>query len=78
MTNNKQKNEQANETTANKPYGHAAVPVQAPRGQTKWYRVGPVWKKKDGEGFILEIEVLPVGNYDGPLRVVITPSKNED
>lgn len=81
MTDKKQKTEQTNEktgeTTANKPYGRAAVPIDAARGKTNWYDVGPVWKKKDGEGFIIEIGVLPVGNFEGPLRVVVTPSKDE-
>ena len=77
MTDKNQKTEQSNETTANKPYGRAAVPIDAARGKTSWYDVGPVWKKKEGEGFIIEIGVLPVGNLEGPLRVVITPSKDE-
>lgn len=85
MTDNKQKtgqdNEKQSETKANKPYGRASVPVEISRGNTKWYNVGPVWKKKDGEGFIVDIETLPVqfltGNFEGPLRVVITPSKDE-
>ncbi len=85
MTDKKQKNEQTTEktgeTTTNKPYGRASIPVEISRGNTKWYTVGPVWKKKDGEGFIVDIETLPVqfitGNFDGPLRVVITPSKDE-
>ena len=53
MTDKKQKNEQTDETTTNKPYGRAAVPIDAARGKTNWYDVGPVWKKKDGEGFII-------------------------
>lgn len=78
MTDKNQKTEQTNETTTNKPYGRAAVPIDAARGKTNWYDVGPVWKKKDGEGFIIEIGVLPVGNFEGPLRVVVTPSKSEE
>lgn len=81
MTDNKQKNEQANETTANRPYGRASIPVEIAKGKTQWYTVGPVWNKKDGEGFIVDIEVLPIqyltGNFDGPLRIVITPTKND-
>jgi hypothetical protein len=85
MTDNKQKTGQDNgktsETTNNKPYGRASIPVEISRGNTKWYTVGPVWNKKDGEGLIVDIETLPVqfltGNFEGPLRVVITPTKND-
>lgn len=68
------------ETPKNKPYGYASVPVEVGRGQTKWYQIGPVWNKKDGaEGFIVEVEVLPVGyDKDGPFRIVISPTKDDN
>ena len=84
MTDNKQNTEQTNrkagDTTTNKPYGRASIPVEIAKGRTQWFTVGPVWKKKDGEGLIVDVETLPVhflaGNFDAPVRVVITPAKD--
>lgn len=81
MTDKNQKTEQAQDNSTNKPYGRASLPVEIGKGKTQWHTVGPVWNKRDGDGFIVEVEVLPVqyltGNFDGPLRLVITPAKDE-
>lgn len=39
-----------------------------------WTRIGAAWAHKEGEGFNIELEALPL-NFDG--RLVLMPPKEE-
>lgn len=46
----------------------------AERGEKKfWTRIGAAWDHKDGEGFTVQLDLVPVG--DG--RIVLRPARDE-
>lgn len=46
----------------------------AERGEKKfWTRVGAAWDHKDGEGYTVQLDLIPVG--DG--RIVLRPPRDE-
>jgi hypothetical protein len=45
------------------------------RGRKFWTRLGGVWPHKNGEGFTIFVNVLPI-DFDG--RIVLMPPKEEE
>lgn len=69
MTDNK------NSETASKAPTHAAYQVRDSKGEGKgfWTRIGAAWQHKDGKGFNIQLECVPL---DGRITLrVATESK---
>ena len=45
------------------------------KGKNYWTRLGAAWDHKDGEGISIQLDVLPVGGFDG--RLVLRAPKDE-
>ena len=45
------------------------------RGRKFWTRLGGAWRQKNGEGFTIFVNVLPI-DFDG--RIVLMPPKEPD
>lgn len=45
------------------------------RGRKFWNRLGGAWPQKNGEGFTIFVNVLPI-DFDG--RIVLMPPKEQD
>lgn len=56
-----------NNNTGNKPT-HNAFFVQGEGDNTKWTELGVAWSHKDGKGFNVKLNLLPV-NFDGEIVV---------
>lgn len=39
------------------------------KGKTYWTRLGAAWAHKDGKGFSIDLEVMPVSGFNG--RIVV-------
>jgi len=64
------------ETTKNQPAFIVFGVRERDRGQKAiWTRLGVVWKHREGEGFNLDLQALPL-NFDG--RLVLMPPKADD
>jgi hypothetical protein len=54
--------------------------VSAPRrrkdGQTFWTRIGSAWQAKDGEGFNVELDALPLPDAEGRCSFIIRQAKD--
>lgn len=76
------KNETTNEQTeANKGPDYIAYHVRdGERGKSYWTRLGAAFAHKDGEGINIQLDVLPVGGFDGRLvlRVPRTDADKKD
>ena len=45
------------------------------RGRKFWTRLGGAWRQKNGEGFTIFVNLLPI-DFDG--RIVLMPPKEQD
>jgi hypothetical protein len=59
--------------TTNKPT-HIAWHVTERNGQSYWTRIGVAWQHKDGNGFNVEIALMP---RDGKLALRVATDKRE-
>jgi hypothetical protein len=53
--------------------------VTAPRkrnDKTFWVRVGSAWPAKEGEGFNVELDALPLPDAEGRCSFIIRPAKD--
>ena len=58
------------ESTTSKGPSHVAYQVRDREGQKGfWTRIGAAWKHKDGEGFNLQLDLVPVAGGRIVLRV---------
>ena len=65
----------SNETTSKAPT-HIAYAVREGRngGKGYWTRIGAVWPHKDGKGFDVQLECVPL---DGRVQLRVTGDKSE-
>ena len=62
------------ETTTSKKPTHAVFHVTGADDKARWTRIGAVWAHKDGKGFNLDLELVPMK----PGRFVIRENRAED
>ena len=63
-------------SNTNKPAFNAFSVREREKGKKSvWTRLGAAWAHKDGPGFNIELEALPL-NFDG--RIVLMPPKDGD
>lgn len=72
------KNETTNEQAeASKGPDYIAYHVsEGDRGKRYWTRLGAAFLHRDGEGINIQLDVLPVGGFDG--RLVLRAPKADD
>ena len=61
-------------TTSNKPT-HRAYAVTKRGEKSRWQEIGAAWSHKDGKGFNLKLDYLPLNGAELVLRV---PDADED
>lgn len=62
------KNEKTESSEGNKGPDYIAYHVrEGERGKSYWTRLGAAFAHKDGEGINIQLDVLPVGGFDGRL-----------
>jgi hypothetical protein len=71
------KNEKGQQNEADKAPGFIVYHVRdGERGKSYWMRLGAAWAHRDGEGYNVQLEVLPVSGFDG--RLVLRAPKPEE
>jgi hypothetical protein len=69
-------NEKTESSESNKGPDYIAYHVrEGERGKRYWTRLGAAFAHKDGEGINIQLDVLPVGGFDG--RLVLRAPKDE-
>ena len=71
------KNETTSEQTeSNKGPDYIAYHVrEGDKGKKYWTRLGAAFAHKDGEGISIQLDVLPIGDFDG--RLVLRVPKDD-
>lgn len=46
------------------------------KGKSYWTRLGAAWAHRDGDGFNIQLDVMPVRGFDG--RIVLRVPKADD
>ena len=62
------------ETTKSKKPTHAVFHVTGKEDQARWNRIGAAWAHKDGKGFNLDLDMIPMKTG----RFVIRENRPED
>jgi hypothetical protein len=62
------------ETQTGKSPTHIAYVVRESKGKSFWTRIGAAWPHKDGNGFNLQIEVVP---FDGKITLRVATEKKD-
>lgn len=75
MTQTENRTSTGNGRKSNPPSFVAYHVADQGRGRKFWTRLGGVWPHKNGEGFTIFVNVLPV-DFDG--RIVMLPPREED
>jgi len=71
------KNETAEQAESNKGPDYIAYHVrEGEKGKRYWTRLGAAFAHKDGEGINIQLDVLPVGGFDG--RLVLRVPREAD
>jgi hypothetical protein len=52
------------------------TPRKRKDGNTFWMRIGSAWPAKEGEGFNVELDALPLADADGRCSFIIRPAKD--
>ena len=50
--------------------------LEGERGKKYWTRLGAAWAHRDGEGFNIQLDVMPVTGFDG--RIVLRVPRADD
>jgi hypothetical protein len=64
----------ATETTKSKKPTHAVFHVTGKEDKARWNRIGAAWAHKDGKGFNLDLDMIPMKTG----RFVIRENRPED
>ncbi len=57
---------------------HRAYAVQKSRGGSHWTEIGALWPHKDGKGFNLKLDLLPLTGADISIRLIESSETNQD
>jgi hypothetical protein len=52
------------------------TPRKRKDGNTFWMRIGSAWPAKEGEGFNVELDALPLADAEGRCSFIIRPAKD--
>lgn len=52
------------------------TPRKRKDGNTFWMRIGSAWPAKEGEGFNVELDALPLPDAEGRCSFIIRPAKD--
>lgn len=56
-------------TTSNKPSHRLYAVTKRTSGESDWTEIGAAWPHKDGKGFSLKLEYLPLNGGELSLRI---------
>jgi hypothetical protein len=62
-----------NEAKEKKPPTHGVYVVQGERDKARWIKIGAAWQNRDGKGFSLILDALPLTN-----KVVVREFSDKD
>jgi hypothetical protein len=70
---NRKETKMSNESNSKTP-SHLAYAVRDANGKSFWTRIGVAWAHKDGQGFNVQIECVPL---DGRITLRVASEKKE-
>jgi hypothetical protein len=63
--------------TQNKKPTHRLYAVRKTDAEnSRWFEIGAAWPNKDGKGFSLKLNLMPVGDGDIVLREIVEEAKS--